>query len=51
MRPKSTNSDLPSSYDVKVHLHNVFVNHMKELKKGINVSPFFSMKYKELKHT
>ena len=30
MRLKSTASDLPSSYDVKIHLHNQFVEHMKE---------------------
>jgi hypothetical protein len=32
MRPKSTTSDLPTSYDVKVHIHNHFVKHMKQLK-------------------
>ncbi len=38
MRPKSTPSDLPSSYDVSVHIHNQFVKHMKELKEEIQVS-------------
>jgi hypothetical protein len=42
MRPKSTDSDLPSSHDIKVHLHNEFVKHMKELKEEIKVS-FFSL--------
>jgi len=31
-------ADLPSSYDVKVYLHNQFVKHMKELKEAIVVS-------------
>ncbi|KAF8971661.1 hypothetical protein BDZ97DRAFT_1650849, partial [Flammula alnicola] len=38
MRPKSTTFDLPSSYDVKVYLHNQFVKHMTELKATITVS-------------
>jgi len=38
MRPKSTTSDLPSSYGVKVHLHNKFVKHIASLKKEIIVS-------------
>ncbi|KAF8256514.1 hypothetical protein EI94DRAFT_1645154 [Lactarius quietus] len=38
MRPKSTSADLPSSYDVKVHLHNQFVKHMRQLKAEITVS-------------
>ena len=37
MRPKS---DLPSSYYVKVHLHNKFVKHMKLLKEDITVRNF-----------
>jgi len=37
MRPKSTTLDLPSSYDVKVHLHNQFVKYMKSLKEDIAV--------------
>lgn len=37
MRPKSTTSDLPSSHDVKVHLHNEFVKYMKGLKEEITV--------------
>jgi hypothetical protein len=40
MRPKSTTGDFPSSYDVKVHLHNEFVQHMKGLKEAITVSAF-----------
>ena len=38
IRPKSTTADFPSSYDVKVHLHNEFVQHMKGLKEAITVS-------------
>jgi len=38
MRPKSTTSDLPTSYNVKVHVHNEFVKHMKQLKLDIVVS-------------
>jgi len=38
MRPKSTTSDLPTSYDAKVHIHNEFVKHMKQLKVDIMVS-------------
>jgi len=41
MRPKSTTADLPSSYDVKVHLHNEFVKYMKDLKESIIVSGFY----------
>ena len=37
MRPKSTSADLPSAYDVQVHLHNQFVKHMKVLKDDITV--------------
>jgi hypothetical protein len=40
MRPKSTTHDLPSSYDVKVHIHNEFVKYMKGLKEEIRVSNF-----------
>ncbi|KAF8164691.1 hypothetical protein B0H34DRAFT_828861 [Crassisporium funariophilum] len=38
MRPKSTTGDLPSTYNVKVQLHNKFVKHIKELKQAITVS-------------
>ncbi|KIM34760.1 hypothetical protein M413DRAFT_80102, partial [Hebeloma cylindrosporum] len=38
IRPKSTTSDLPTSYNVKVHIHNKFVRHMKQLKLDIVVS-------------
>jgi len=37
MRPKSTSADLLSAYDVKVHLHNQFVKHMKALREDIMV--------------
>ncbi|KAF8198601.1 hypothetical protein BJ912DRAFT_801757, partial [Pholiota molesta] len=37
MRPKTTTADLPSSYDVKVYLHNEFVKYISELKKSIMV--------------
>ena len=37
MRPKSTNLDLSSSYDVKIHLHNQFVKHMESLKAEITI--------------
>jgi len=38
MRPKSTMIDLPSSYDMKVYLHNKFVQHIMELEEEIKVS-------------
>jgi len=38
MRPKSTMANLPSTYDVKLNLHNQFVKHMKALKGEITVS-------------
>src|SRR5271155_3529317 len=38
MRPRSTISDLPSTHDVKVHLHNEFVKHIKSLKAAITIS-------------
>ena len=37
MRPKSTKSDLPTSYNVKLHLHNQFVKHIAQLKLEIKV--------------
>lgn len=37
MRPRSTTLDLPTSHDVKVHLHNEFVMHMRALKEEIKV--------------
>jgi hypothetical protein len=40
MWPKSTTSDLPSSHDIKVYLHNAFVKHINELKDEITVSNF-----------
>lgn len=44
MRPKSTTDDLPSTYDVKVQLHNKFVKHIGELKEAIMVSELLSLK-------
>jgi hypothetical protein len=38
MRPKSTKADLPSSYDIKNHLHEQFIARLKELKGSIAVS-------------
>ena len=42
MRPKSTTSDLPSTYDVKVYLHNEFVKRMGKVKEEITVSNLLS---------
>ncbi|KAG6905216.1 hypothetical protein DXG01_004119 [Tephrocybe rancida] len=39
MRPKATSADLPSTYDVKVHIHNEFVKWLKELKDDITEAP------------
>ena len=38
MRPRATNLDLPTSHEVKVHLHNECVKWLKDLKKDVNVS-------------
>jgi len=38
MRPKSTTADLPTAYDVKVHIHNEFTKHMQQVKLDIMVS-------------
>jgi hypothetical protein len=38
MRLKSTTSDLPTTYDVKVFLHNAFVKHMTNIKDKITAS-------------
>ena len=38
MRPKSTMDDLPTSYNVKVHVHNEFIRHIEQLKVDIEVS-------------
>jgi len=46
MRPKSTTSDLPSSHNVQVYLHNKFVKHMKHLKEEITVSFSIPTSYK-----
>ncbi|KAH9164781.1 hypothetical protein EDB89DRAFT_1859001 [Lactarius sanguifluus] len=39
MRPKSTNKDLPSTYDIKIYLRKEFVHHMKEIEDEVKVSP------------
>ncbi|KAG6814853.1 hypothetical protein H0H87_007008, partial [Tephrocybe sp. NHM501043] len=39
MRPKATKADLPSTHDVKVHIHNEFVRWLKELKADIMEAP------------
>ena len=44
MRPKLTTGDLPSTYNVKVQLHNKFVKHIGELKEVITVSKLLSLK-------
>jgi hypothetical protein len=51
MRPKSTTLDLPSSYDVKVYLHNEFVKHIGDLKEQITVSSHFIRVELNLQHT
>ena len=38
MKPRATRSDLPSSHDVKVHLHNQSVEWLEGVKKDILVS-------------
>ena len=38
MRPGTTCRDLPSRYDIKVHIHNEFVDCLKRLKSEILVS-------------
>ena len=48
MRPKSTLLDLPSSYDVKLYIHNQFVKHIKCLKEEITVREFILYNYKVL---
>jgi hypothetical protein len=48
MRPKSTTHDLPSSYDVKTHIHNEFVRYMKKLKEEICVSNFTTLDLERL---
>ena len=40
MWPKATTSDLLSSYDAKVYIHNLFIKQMKGLKEEIAVSHF-----------
>lgn len=37
MRPKSTSSDLPTSYEAKLHIHNEFVKQIKQLELDIAV--------------
>jgi hypothetical protein len=50
MRPKSTTSDLPTTYDVKVFLHNAFVKHMMNVKDKIMVSNLPLEMYLTLTH-
>ncbi|KAF8057817.1 hypothetical protein FPV67DRAFT_1429746, partial [Lyophyllum atratum] len=38
MRPTATKADLPSSHDVRNHIHNSFVERLNQLKKDIEVS-------------
>ncbi len=38
MRPKTTRKDLPSRHDIKVYIHNEFVDWLKTLKSEILVS-------------
>ena len=38
MRPRATRLNLPSSYNVRVHLHNESVEWLKALKNDITVS-------------
>ena len=38
MRPKSTTSDLPTAYDVKVHIHNELKKQIKQVGLDIAVS-------------
>lgn len=38
MRPQTLKSELPSSYDVSVHIHNEFAQWLKQLKTNIEVS-------------
>jgi hypothetical protein len=38
MRPRATKMDVPSTHDVKVHLHNECVDWLKGIKKDILVS-------------
>jgi hypothetical protein len=37
MRPKATKPDLPTTYDMKVYLHNQFVKHVQKLKGEITI--------------
>jgi hypothetical protein len=38
MRPRATKSDIPTTHDVTVYIHNQFANWLKELKGDIIVS-------------
>jgi len=48
MRPKATSNDLPTTYDVKVYLHNQFVKHIQKLKGEITVRNLPPHKHSEV---
>ncbi|KAG6904494.1 hypothetical protein DXG01_009473, partial [Tephrocybe rancida] len=39
MRPRATAADLPSTHDVKVHIHNKYIEWLGELKNDIMEAP------------
>jgi hypothetical protein len=43
MRPRATKDDLPSTYDVKKHLHNEYAVWIAKLKSDIEVSDHLSV--------
>ncbi|TFK64503.1 hypothetical protein BDN72DRAFT_774510 [Pluteus cervinus] len=43
MRPHSSKSDLPSTHDVTVYLHNSFSKTLQSLREEINVNLSFSL--------
>jgi hypothetical protein len=50
MRPSSTKEDLLSTHNIKVYLCKMFVEHLEELAKEINVSPNCQSKLKHIFH-
>ena len=48
MRPKANSNDLPTTYDVKVYLHNQFVKHIQKLKGEITVRNLPPHKHSEV---
>ena len=38
MRTKTTTKELPSTHDIRVYVHNKFVEHLGRLKKAFKVS-------------